>query len=51
MGRMYVIDGIVVTAATYSAVAQAGGTYFVACGAILFGGIQFLKGLYRAMSK
>jgi hypothetical protein len=42
--------GIIVTAATYSA-AQHGGTYLVAWGAIVFGGIQFFRGLIQATDK
>jgi hypothetical protein len=48
-GALWCIGGIVVTAATYSA-AQNGGSYVIAWGTILFGGIQFLKGLFRSMS-
>ena len=43
-GGLWCIGGIVVTAATYSA-AQGGGRYFVAWGAIIFGAIQFIKGV------
>jgi hypothetical protein len=51
VGALWCIGGIVVTVATYSAVARSGGTYFVAWGAVLSGGIQFLKGLFRAISE
>lgn len=44
-GALWCIGGTIVTAATYSAVAETGGTYVVAWGAILFGGIQFLYGM------
>lgn len=44
LGAIWCVGGIVVTALTYQ-MASGGGTYFVAWGAILFGGIQFLKGL------
>lgn len=43
-GALWCIGGIVVTAVTYSS-ASGGGTYVVAWGAILFGAIQFFKGL------
>jgi hypothetical protein len=43
-GALWCIGGIVVTVATLSA-ASGGGTYVVAWGAILFGGIQFFRGL------
>lgn len=40
-----------VTTATYSsAVAHGGGTYFVAWGAILFGAIQFLQGVFQYLN-
>jgi hypothetical protein len=51
VGGVFCIGGILVTAITYSAAAQSGGSYFVAWGAILFGGIQFLKGAFRAMGE
>ncbi len=43
-GALWCIGGIAVTAITYSKAAP-GGTYIVAWGAILFGAIQFFKGL------
>ncbi len=45
-GALWCIGGIIVTAMTYSAAAP-GGTYVVAWGAILFGAIQFFRGLLR----
>lgn len=45
VGALWCIGGIVVTAVTYSAAAN-GGTYVVTWGAIVFGGLQFLKGLF-----
>lgn len=47
VGALWCIGGIVVTAATYSAVKDTGGHYFIAWGAIVFGGIQFFKGLFQ----
>lgn len=47
VGGIWCIGGIVVTAVTYNAVKDTGGTYFVAYGAIIFGGFQFLKGLFQ----
>ena len=44
VGGLWCVGGILVTAITYSA-ASGGGHFVVAWGAILFGGIQFLKGL------
>lgn len=46
-GALWCLGGIVVTAATYSA-ASAGGTYMVAWGAIIFGAIQFFRGVGQA---
>jgi hypothetical protein len=48
-GALWCIGGIIVTAVTYSA-ASGGGRYFVAWGAIIFGGIQFFKGLANSMN-
>jgi hypothetical protein len=45
-GALWCVGGTVVTAVTLS-MASSGGTYVVAWGAILFGGIQFFKGLYQ----
>ena len=51
VGGLWLIGGIAVTAMTYAAAAQSGGRYVIAWGAILFGGIQFLKGLGRSAVK
>jgi hypothetical protein len=45
IGAAWAVGGLAVTIATYSAVAQSGGTYFVAWGAVLFGTIRFFRGL------
>jgi hypothetical protein len=47
-GALWCIGGTVVTGLTYAA-ASGGGTYVVAWGAIIFGGIQFLSGLFGSM--
>jgi hypothetical protein len=48
-GALWCVGGIVVTALTYGAAAGAGrGRYIVAWGAILFGGIQFVRGLIQS---
>jgi hypothetical protein len=49
VGALWCIGGVVVTAATYSAVKESGGTYIVAWGAILFGGIQFFRGVFQSL--
>ena len=50
IGMLWCVGGIIVTAVTYSA-ASGGGTYFVAWGAILFGAIQALRGLFLAFKE
>jgi hypothetical protein len=46
-GALWCIGGTIFTAASYQMATggSGGGTYFIAWGAILFGGIQCLKGL------
>lgn len=44
IGAAWCVGGIAVTALTYQ-LASGGGVFVVAWGAILFGGIQFIKGL------
>jgi len=46
-GALWCVGGIIVTAATYSA-ASGGGRYVVAWGAIIFGAIQFFRGLAKS---
>lgn len=48
-GALWCIGGIIITVITYSA-ASGGGTYVIAWGAILFGAIQFIKGLVNSLS-
>ena len=45
---LWCIGGLLVTFLTYSA-ASDGGTYVVAWGAVIFGAIQFLKGLFQRL--
>lgn len=48
MGAMTCVVGIVITAWTYqTAINAGGGRYVLAWGAILFGAIQFLRGLFQ----
>ena len=49
VGGLWCGGGTVVTVVTYSA-ASGGGSYVVAWGAILFGGFQFLKGLFQYLN-
>jgi hypothetical protein len=44
VGGLWCVGGIIVTVVTLAA-ASGGGTYVVAWGAIIFGGIQFFRGL------
>jgi len=46
-GALWCIGGIIVTVITYSA-ASGGGRYIVAWGAIIFGAIQFFRGLVQS---
>lgn len=48
-GSLWCIGGLLVTFLTYSA-ASDGGTYVIAWGAVIFGAIQFFKGLYQRFS-
>lgn len=48
-GALWCIGGIAVTVGTY-AMAEGGGTYMVAYGAVIFGAIQFFQGIYQSAS-
>jgi hypothetical protein len=48
LGGLLVGVGLVITVGTYAAAAN-GGTYVVAFGPIIFGGIRLLKGLGEMM--
>jgi len=50
VGALWCIGGLIVTAVSYSAVKDSGGTYIVAWGAVVFGGWQFLKGLFKVIA-
>ncbi|MDI1481492.1 hypothetical protein [Polyangium sp. y55x31] len=47
VGGLWCVGGIAVTAITYASAANGGGRYVMAWGAIIFGGIQFVRGLIR----
>ncbi|MGZ6267647.1 MAG: hypothetical protein ACXWNR_03685 [Candidatus Limnocylindrales bacterium] len=48
IGGLICAGGVVVTLATYNAAASSGGgSYIIAWGAIVFGGLRFLRGLAR----
>ena len=46
-GLLWFVGGSLVTLLTYSSAASGGGKYVIAWGAILFGGIQALIGLFQ----
>jgi hypothetical protein len=49
VGALFCMGGIAITAMTYDA-ASDGGSYFVFYGAIIFGAIQFFKGLFQLIT-
>lgn len=51
MGAFISAIGIALTVYTYSSVAEKGGTYIVWWGAIVFGAIQFFRGLSQMTDK
>lgn len=48
-GALWCIGGLLVTALTYAAASEGGGTYVVTWGAVIFGAIQFFKGLFQRL--
>ncbi|HUA62091.1 MAG TPA: hypothetical protein VML19_25260 [Verrucomicrobiae bacterium] len=49
-GALWCVGGLIVTIATYAAASDGGGTYFIMWGPVIFGAIQFFKGLGQLMS-
>jgi hypothetical protein len=49
-GAFWCIGGILVTAVSYNAVKDTGGTYIITWGAVVYGGYQFLKGLFNSIA-
>ena len=45
IGALFCIGGIIATVVTYSLASESGGTYIIAYGPAIFGGIQFIRGL------
>lgn len=45
VGGLFFFIGLAVTIGTYSSASRSGGSYMLAWGPIIFGGIQFFKGL------
>jgi hypothetical protein len=48
-GALWLFGGIIVTTVTYSSASSGGGRYVVAYGAIIFGAIQFIRGIARSL--
>lgn len=51
VGGLFCVGGTVITIATYSAAAQGGGRYVVFWGAIVFGFIQFIRGIGQLITR
>jgi hypothetical protein len=47
IGGLFLGGGLAVTLLTYEPASREGGTYYVAYGAILFGALQFMRGIFR----
>ena len=50
VGGIICLVGTVITIGTYAAASNGGRHYFIAWGAIIFGGIQFLQGMFQTLS-
>jgi hypothetical protein len=50
VGGLWCVGGLVVTAITYGMASSRGGTYIITWGAVIFGAIQFFRGLYIFIS-
>ncbi len=48
IGSLLLVGGLVLTVVTYSAASSGGGTYVLAWGPIIFGGIRLIRGLTQA---
>jgi hypothetical protein len=49
-GALWCVGGAIVTAVTYSMASSGGGRYIITWGAIIFGAIQFFRGLYMTVT-
>jgi hypothetical protein len=49
-GALWCVGGGIVTAVTYSMASAGGGRYIITWGAIIFGAIQFFRGLYMTVT-
>lgn len=50
-GALWCVGGLVITIATFAFANQGGGRYVVFWGAVIFGAIQFVRGLAQWLSK
>ena len=50
VGGAFFVVGLVVTIGSYAAASNAGGTYYLCWGAIIFGAIQFIQGLIQFLT-
>ena len=47
IGALFCVGGIIATVVTYGMASESGGTYIIAWGPAIFGGIQFFRGLFQ----
>lgn len=47
VGLLVVAIGVAITFGTYAAISESGGHYYIAWGAVVFGGIQFVVGFFQ----
>jgi hypothetical protein len=47
VGGLFLAGGLVVTLVTYSMASSGGGTYVIAHGAVIFGALQLMRGIFR----
>ena len=45
IGLLLLVVGVIITAVTYDSASQQGGTYIIAWGPMVYGGIRLFKGL------
>lgn len=50
IGGAWLVGGAAIWIGTYVAAASNGGSYYMTWGAVVFGGIQFVKGIYNYVS-
>jgi hypothetical protein len=50
IGGAWCVGGLAITIVTYASASDGGGTYFIAWGPAIFGGLQFVRGLIAYFS-